>query len=84
MNPMRNKIVDFHIWTCVVVCCVAWMTRPGRRPFPLDVLPWLCVAGLVACDGVPGAVFAWLAVLLAYFSIRFNRLESPATPARQS
>jgi hypothetical protein len=72
--------MDFYAMTCVVVCCVAWMTRPGRRPFPLDVLPWLCVAGLVSCGGASGAVLAWMAVLLAYFSIRCNRPQ--ATLAR--
>lgn len=75
--------MEFYTITCVVVCCVAWMTRPGRRPLLLDVLPWLCVAGLVMCGGASGAVFAWTAVLLTYFSIRCNRHESPATLAQQ-
>jgi len=70
----------FYSLILIVVCCVAWSTRPGRRPqlLTLDILPWLCVAGFVAVDGALGMVLAWMAVPLIYFSIKYNQLDSSA------
>jgi hypothetical protein len=77
--------MNYYALIVVIVCCVAWMTRPGLRPHAvvLDLLPWLCVAGFVVDDGALGAVMAWTAIPLIYFSIKYNRLESLATPAQQ-
>lgn len=72
----------------VVICCVMWMQRPGRRPhlFVLDILPWLCVAASLTSDGLLdgalSAVLAWAAVPLVYLSIKYNRLDELATPAQ--
>lgn len=65
----------------IVVCCIAWMTRPGWRPhrFAFDVLPWLCVAGFVIFDNALGAACAWTAIPFTYFSIKYNQLGSMAT-----
>lgn len=67
----------------IIICCVMWMFRPGRRPhlFVLDILPWLCVAGAVASDGALSANLTWTAVGMVYFSVKYNRPESSATPA---
>jgi len=77
-------MVNYYALAGIVLCCVTWMTRPGRRThhFTLDILPWLALAGFVVCDGILSALFAWTAVTLAYFSIRFNRLESQAAAAQ--
>jgi hypothetical protein len=77
--------VNFNALILISVCCVTWMTRPGRRPqlVALDILPWLCVAGFVAYDGALGVVLAWAAIPLIYFSIKYNQHESLATPTPQ-
>jgi hypothetical protein len=79
---------------CVLLCCVTWMLRPGRRPqlFVVDILPWLCVAASIASDGMLdgalSAVLAWAAVPLVYLSIKYNRLaaqtDSPADGVHQA
>lgn len=77
-----SQLVNLYALVLVSVCCIAWMTRPGQRPrlIALDVLPWLCIAGFVVSEGVPAVVFAWAAVPLTYFSIKYNHLESLPTP----
>jgi hypothetical protein len=74
--------MQLYFFAVVIFCCVAWMTRPGRRPnlFVLDILPWLCVAASAVSDGALKAVLAWTSIPLVYFSMKYNRLESPATP----
>jgi hypothetical protein len=76
--------VNYYALAGIVLCCVTWMTRPGRRThhFTLDILPWFSLAGFVVCDGILSALFAWTAVALAYFSIKFNRLESQVAAAQ--
>jgi hypothetical protein len=61
------------------------MTRPGQRPqfVAFDVLPWICIAGFVALDGVIGVVLAWAAIPLIYFSIKLNRPDSLATSSTE-
>jgi hypothetical protein len=74
--------MDQYIFMSLIVCCIGWMTRPGRRPhlFVLDLLPWLCVAASVGSAGALSAVLAWTAVPLVFFSVKYNHLDSLAAP----
>jgi hypothetical protein len=76
--------LQLYFFGVVIFCCIAWMTRPGRRPnlFVLDILPWLCVAASAVSEGALRAVLAWTTIALVYFSMKYNRLEASATPAQ--
>ena len=76
--------MQLYFFGVVIFCCIAWMTRPGRRPnlFVLDILPWLCVAASAVSDGALQVVLAWTTIVRVYFSMKYNRLESSATPVQ--